>query len=62
MVSDLPAYFQEGRSGFPHYAIDVSLRDGVDRIYSKEVSQQKATNVPIFLVIEQYESVPVDHV
>ena len=59
VVSDLPAYFQEGRSGFPHYAIDVSLRDGVDRIYSKEVSQQKATNVPIFLVIEQYESVPV---
>ena len=59
VVSDLTAYFQGGRSEFPHYAIDVSLRDGVDRIYSKEVSQQKATNVPIFLVIEQYESVPV---
>ena len=59
VVSDLTAYFQESCSEFPHYAIDVSLRDGVDRIYSKEVSQQKATNVPIFLVIEQYESVPV---
>ena len=59
VVSDLPAYFQEGRSGFDHYAIDVSLKDGVDRVYSKEASQQKNPNVPIFLVIEQYESIPV---
>ncbi len=28
VVSDLPAYFQQ--DVFPHYAIDVSLRDGVD--------------------------------
>ena len=59
VVSDLTAYFQEGRSGFPHYAIDVSLRNGVDRVYGKEVSQRKSPNMPIFLVIEQYESIPV---
>ncbi len=59
VVSDLTAYFQEGRSRFPHYAIDVSLRDGVDRVYVKEVSQRKSPNMPIFLVVEQYESIPV---
>ena len=59
VVSDLPAYFQEGRSEFDHYAIDVSLRDGVDRVCHKEVGPQKNPNVPIFLVAEQYESIPV---
>ena len=59
VVSDLPAYFQQDGSVFPHYVIDVSLRDGVDRVYRKELSQRKAPNPPIFLVTEQYESVPV---
>ena len=56
VVSDLLTYFEQGNSKFPHYAIDVSLRDGVDRAYRKELSQSKAPNPPIFLVTEQYES------
>ena len=59
VVSDLPAYFQHDSSQFSHYAIDVSLRDGVDRVYRKELSHRNAPNPPIFLVTEQYESVPV---
>ena len=59
VVSDLPAYFRQEGSEFPHYAIDVSLRDGVDRLYRKELSQKKTPNPPIFLVTEQYERVPV---
>ena len=59
VVSDLPAYFQQNGSAFPHYTINVSLRDGVDRIYRKELSKKKAPILPIFLVTEQYESVPV---
>ena len=59
VVSDLPAYFQQNGSEFPHYAIDVSLRDGVERVYRKELSKKKASNPPIFLVTEQYENVPV---
>ena len=58
VVSDLTAYFQENPSGFPHYAIDVSLRDGVDRVCREKAGQEASPNVPIFLVIEQYESVP----
>ena len=59
VVSDLSAYFQEGHSEFLHYGIDVSLRDGVDRLYRERVSERKDANVPIFLVTEQYESIPV---
>ena len=56
MVSDLPAYFQQ--DVFPHYAIDVSLRDAVDRVYRKVLSQSKSPNPPIFLVTEEYETIP----
>ena len=56
VVSDLPAYFQQ--DVFPHYAIDVSLRDGVDRVYRKVLSQSKSPNPPIFLVTEEYETIP----
>ena len=58
VVSNLPEYFQQDGSEFPHYAIDVSLRDGIDRAYRKELRQRKAPDAPIFLVTEQYESVP----
>ena len=56
VVSDLPAYFQQ--DVFPHYAIDVSLRDAVDRVYRKVLSQSKSPNPPIFLVTEEYETIP----
>ena len=56
VVSDLPAYFQQ--DVFPHYAIDVSLRDGVDQVYRKVLSQSKSPNPPIFLVTEEYETIP----
>ena len=58
VVSDLPAYFQDGHSKFQHYAIDVSLRDGVGRTYYKEVEQRQPPKWPLFMVIEQYETVP----
>ena len=58
VVSDLPTYFQQGTSKFPHYSIDVSLRDGVDRVYLKEVGQHTDARKPMFLVIEQFEEVP----
>ena len=58
IVSDLLAYFEQNNSKFPHYAIDVSLRDGVHRAYRKELSQGKAPKPPMFLVTEQYEGVP----
>ena len=58
VVSDLNDYFKQGHSAFSHFAIDVSLRDGVDRVYSREVRQNKAPKVPMFLVIEQHEKVP----
>ena len=56
VVSDLPAYFQP--DVFPHYANDVSLRDGVDRVYRKVLSQSRSPNPPIFLVTEEYETIP----
>ena len=56
VASDLPAYFQ--RDVFPHYAIDVSLRDGVDHVYRKVLSQSKSPNPPIFLVTEEYKTIP----
>ena len=56
VVSDLPAYFQQ--DVFPHYAIDVSLRDAADRVYRKVLSQSKSPNPPIFLVTEEYEPEP----
>ncbi len=58
VVSDLPAYFQDGHSEFPHYAIDISLRHGVERAYSIEVEQWTPPQRPMFVVIEQYEAVP----
>lgn len=57
VVSNLPAYFQQGHSRFPHYGIDVSLRDGVDRVYRKEAEQWNGSRTPMFLLIEQYEDV-----
>ena len=59
VVSDLPAYFQDGHSEFPHYAIDISLRHGVERVYRKEAEQRTPPQRPLFVVIEQYETVPV---
>ena len=58
VVSDLPAYFQDGHSEFPHYAIDISLRHGVERVYRKEAEQRTPPQRPMFVVIEQYETVP----
>ena len=58
VVSDLPAYFQDGHSEFPHYAIDISLRHGVERVYRKEAEQRTPPQRPMFVVIEQYEAVP----
>ena len=59
VVSDLPAYFQNRCGlGFPHYAIDVSLRDGVDRLYQKESTKCDVARPPIFLVTEQLERIP----
>ena len=58
VASDLPAYFQDGHSKFPHYAIDVSLRAGVEGTYEKEIKQRKSPQQPMFVVIEQYETVP----
>ena len=56
VVSDLPAYFQQ--DVFPQYAVDVSLRDGVDRVHRKALSQSKSPNPPIFLVTEEYRAIP----
>lgn len=58
VVSDLPAYFHQGHSKLPHYAIDVSLRDGVHRVYRREVEQRNRSGMPMFLLVEQYEDVP----
>lgn len=59
VVSDLPAYFLDGHSKFPHYAIDVSLRAGVKRTYDKETEHLKHPQRPMFVVIELYETVPM---
>ena len=58
VVSDLPACFQDGHSEFPRYVIDISLRHGVERAYRKEMEQQTLPQRPMFVVIEQYETVP----
>ena len=56
VLSDLPGYFQQ--DVFPHYAVDVSLRDGIGRVYRKMLSQNKSRNPPIFLVTEEYRTIP----
>ena len=58
VVSNLPAYFREGHSKFQHYGIDVSLRDGVDRVFRGEEERQTPPHRPLFVVIERYENVP----
>lgn len=55
VVSDLPAYFQQ--NVFPHYAVDVSLRDRTDRVYRETLNQSKLPNPPIFLVTEEYKAI-----
>jgi len=59
LVLDLPIYFQCEGSVFPHYGIDISLRDGIDRVWRKMRSQKNGPHLPIFLVTEQYERPPV---
>ena len=56
VVSDLPAYFQQ--DVFPHYVVDVSLRDGVDHVYRNVLIRSKSPNPPIFLVTEEYKTIP----
>jgi len=53
IVSNLPAYFQKGYAGTSHYAIDVSLRAAVERVYRKESAQNRPTPARLFVVIEQ---------
>ena len=58
VVSDLLAYFEHGGTTSTHYALDVSLREKVARVYEQERLQQSDPQVPIFLVVEQQEQVP----
>ena len=58
VVSDLLAYFEHGGTTSTHYALDVSLREEVARVYEQERLQQSDPQVPIFLVVEQQEQVP----
>ena len=58
VVTDLVGYFENGHARFSHFAIDVSLRDGISRAYRDQISNPNRTTKPIFLVVEQRESVP----
>ncbi len=58
VISDLPAYFKRGRTKFPHYGMDVSLRDGIDRAYEKKRGRRPQSSRAFFLLIEEYEKVP----
>lgn len=62
IVSDLPAYFEQEPAKSLHYSIDVSLRSGIHSTYGKAVEQsnrQKTqSQVPLFLVIEEYAEIP----
>ncbi len=57
VVSNLPAYFREGHSRIRHYAIDVSLRAGVERVYNKQTGQQTPPQGRMFVVIERHARV-----
>ena len=57
VVSNLPAYFREGHSRIRHYAIDVSLRAGVERVYNKQTGLQTPPQGRMFVVIEQHARV-----
>ena len=61
VVSDLLAYFEHGGTTSTHYALDVSLREKVARVYEQERLQQSDPQVPIFLVVEQQEQVTHNH-
>ena len=61
IASDLPAYFEQEPSESLHYSIDVSLRASVRSIYEKAIeqsNQQPHSEVPLFVVIEEYLDVP----
>lgn len=61
IVSDLPAYFEYAPAPSRHYAINVSLRANVSRIYEDAIKQSgKKTDqdAPLFLVIEETAEVP----
>lgn len=61
IVSNLPAYFERDPAESLHYSIDVPLRASVSNIYEKAVeqaNQQSPSEVPLFVVIEEYTEVP----
>ena len=51
IVSNLPAYFQKGNPKPRHYAIDTSLRAGIECAYRKQTGPH--TSRRMFVVIEQ---------
>ena len=51
VVSDLLAYFEHGGTTSTHYALDVSLREEVARVYEQERLQQSDPQVPIFVFV-----------
>ena len=57
IVSDLPDYFGRQPGDSPHYAIDVSLRDGVARTYA-EAPRRTGSSFPLFLVVEENRKCP----
>ena len=62
IVSDLPSYFEKEPAKSRHHGIDVSLRAGVRSTHAKAVERYNKMNppaVPLFLVIERYQRVPV---
>ena len=61
LVSDLPAYFERVPAPSQHYAVDVSLRASVSRVYKEAIKQsteRDSPEVPLFLVIEETAAVP----
>ena len=56
IVANPVAYFEKGFALFPHYKIDAELREGVAREFEARSSGSDQTTFPLFLVIEQYES------
>lgn len=61
IVSDLIHYFEQTSERSPHYSIDVSLRAGVRRTYTKVLehsNSQVISDFPLFLVIEESICLP----
>ena len=58
IVTDPFAYFEEDHGKFQHYKIDVSLQQGIRRISEQQAAEPQQETTPIFLIVEQYESVP----